>query len=131
MNRTAQFIFLVLVLVAFAGKCRAVDLDRMAAAIAQVEDWQGRRGSHGEFGPTQIMPHVWRSYSLHRYSESEALRITRAHLQWLSENLEHPTPYRIALAWNAGLTRTNRCRVSNRQADYAMRVVNVYEESHK
>lgn len=109
------------------GTAQAVDLHRLHDCIAQVEDWQGRRGRAGEIGPTQILPQVWRRYSNQRYSAEEARRVTLAHLVWLQSNVENPTVYRLALAWNAGAAATNRCRINDRQADYAQRVRNLYE----
>jgi hypothetical protein len=49
------------------------------------------------------------------------------HLAWIIRNMERPTPYDIALVWNAGLTRVRRGQTLPRHHDHARRVANVYE----
>ena len=58
----------------------------------------------------------------------EARQVAWEHTRWLSLTLDRPTPYRIALAWNAGFHAAQTGNVSNASVDYARRVRNLYEE---
>jgi hypothetical protein len=100
-----------------AAQCFAVDHGRLLWAIAAVETGhKPRPGRSGETGAHQMMPAAIRDNGT-----------PQRHLAWLARHLPNPTPYRLALAWNAGLTATIEGRTLPRHHDHAQRVVNVYE----
>ena len=117
-------------------RAEQIDLAKAKEAIRTVENSKHSRiGRHGERTTLQITSRVWRTYSrmpFWRASENraearaEAERVADVHLAWLWSNLENPTLYRLAAAWNGGLQSVNAGNVSNAQADYAQRVCNVY-----
>jgi hypothetical protein len=94
-------------------------------AVAEVEDWRGQRGAAGEIGPWQMMPRTWASY------RGTAEDRARAHLAWLRATLERrgvePSPFNLALCWNAGLHATLTGRAPVASYDYARRVVALME----
>jgi hypothetical protein len=94
-------------------------------AIAEVETGNHpRTGRAGERGVHQMGPAA-------RSDHATPL----AHLHWLVTTLraggEIPTPFVLALAWNAGATAVLEGRTTARQRDYAARVRNLYEEFSK
>jgi len=126
----------LLALLAFAPAVNAQDFARLADCIRQVETKSHRQiGPAGERSEYQLTRAVW-----HRYTDldfrsastsgarAEAQRVAVAHLRHIWNAVENPTIYRAALAWNAGIGATNRCRVTRAQADYARRVENLYHE---
>ena len=130
--------WIVLALLLFILACTAAysqtNYDVLVDSISQVESPQGKMGKAGERTTFQFTRAVWKQHSTLPFVQSqqnpvEARRVAIAHCQWLSRNVYSPTPYRIALAWNAGATAANRNSVNRRQADYARRVVNIYEEA--
>lgn len=119
------------------AKAEPVDHRKLLRAIEQVEGadyW--RVGKAGERSKFQIMPEVWMQHSgMPFYMASsnwsaaldEQERVALCHIKWLEAHLTNPTPYRIALAWNAGLSAVKNGRFSSAKACYARRVVNLYE----
>jgi hypothetical protein len=112
-----------------------VDHERFLAAVVTVEATPGR-GSNGELGKYQFTAQAWRQHSkqphdwaLGRSSEArlERDRVARAHAKWIEQHVDNPTPYRMALVWNAGLATVQRNGFSDSSVDYAKRVFNVYE----
>ncbi len=93
----------------------------MLAGIARVEDWQGRRGAAGEIGPWQMLPATWAAY------RGTARQRAETHLIKLRRDLARlgvdPSPFNLALCWNAGLTATVTGRAPEKSYDYARRVV--------
>jgi hypothetical protein len=108
-----------------AALLSAASDDEQLHAIALVEDWQGRRGAAGEIGPYQMMPRTWAAY------RGSATARARQHLAWLKRELRHvdvdPSPFNLALCWNAGLRATITGRAPERSYDYALRVVAIME----
>lgn len=96
-------------------------------AIALVETGNNPNliGRHGERGAHQLTPAVVREVG--GYCDASAAR----HLRRLERLMEHaditPTPYRLALAWNAGLGAVQRSRIPASSRDYAERVTNTFE----
>lgn len=126
------------VLVLCACTAHAADLLRLADCVAQVEAKDASQiGASGERSEYQITRAVWQQHTEIAFenassSAPEYRRLSRAvamrHLLWLSERLENPTTFRLALAWNAGLATANHAaRVTAAQANYAQRVNNLYE----
>lgn len=100
---------------AYGQVCHA----RLLDAIAMVETGgRPRPGKSGERGAHQMMPAAIRDNGT-----------PERHLAWLARHLPDPTPYRLALAWNAGLTRTLEGRTLPRHHDHAQRVANLYHAS--
>lgn len=107
-------------------------------AINSVENPRNtlRPGKYGELGPYQFRAGTWRMHTakpFHRatdpkLSEEVAIR----HYEWLRRGLirneVEPTPYNIALAWNAGLTAVVRRKASRSAHDYAQRVSNLVQD---
>lgn len=95
-------------------------------------------GRHGELGFFRFRQKTWEQHTAEPFarcgrSPKLELEIAVKHLHWLVQGIvaagEVPTPYRIALAWNAGLEATIFDRVPATTRDYARRVVNVFAES--
>lgn len=113
-----------------------IDRNRLIDAIATVENTQGL-GRFGERSPWQFTAAVWRTHSAMPFnvasrtdaaSVREQRRVALAHVDYIMRHIERPTVYRIALAWNAGIRAVNTMAFSKASADYAQRVLNVYEE---
>ena len=111
-----------------------VDAQRMLAAIAGAEGWHPGQlpGRHGERGPWQITPAVWRKYSRTiqaTASMAEQRRVATAHLKaTLLDLWRHSlpeTPYWVALVWNAGMTGAV-IGAPAESRDYAQRASNLY-----
>ncbi len=113
---------------------------KLLQAIRTVEDVKhpATPGTHGELGFFRFREKTWRQHTAEPFarcgrSPKLELEIAVKHLRWLVQSItaagEVPTPYRIALAWNAGLDATLRDRVPEATRDYARRVVNVFSES--
>jgi hypothetical protein len=92
-------------------------------------------GAHGELGAYQFRRSTWRAYTSlpfeYARNRSHADEIAVRHYDWLRRGFENaglsPTPYRIALAWNAGLNAALHGRAPRASHDYARRVVNIVE----
>lgn len=116
-----------------------IDRDRLLAVIPLVEGATATTiGRAGERGPWQLTAAVWHQHSNRPFwwassslpnHQEEGWRVAFAHVAWLEAQVERPTLYRIALAWNAGVGAVNRCRVTDAQAGYAARVRNLAEEA--
>lgn len=113
-----------------------IDFVKLVDAIAEVENTPGR-GKHGERSPWQFKRNVWEKHSGYsfdyadvksRFARAEQQRVAIAHAEWIADNIDYPTPYRIALAWNAGVHCLLYNNFSDKSVDYAKRVRNVYEE---
>lgn len=114
-------------------------IDIIADQIAVVERAPAstKRGSAGERGPYQLTYAVWTQHSslpfeLANY-EAYSRPVAKLHLEWLRSNLIkagfEPSAYRLALAWNAGLTAVVKRREKPRSVDFANRVRNLVEAS--
>jgi hypothetical protein len=129
------FVFALLMLALTMADGAPVDHERFLAAVVTVESTPGR-GSNGELGKYQFTRQTWTQHSkqpfdwaLGRSSEArlERDRVARAHAKWIEQHVDNPTPYRMALVWNAGLATVQRNGFSDSSVDYAKRVFNVYE----
>lgn len=79
-----------------------------------IETPRGQRvGKNGELGRMQMT----------RASRMIA-RTPLGYLRWLEKTVPDPTPYRLALAWNAGPTGMQN--PSDRQTDHAQRLANLF-----
>lgn len=120
---------------------RAVDVERVVAAIATVENSAGRVGAAGERGVLQFLPSVWRMYSARPLSWAsgsapemriEQARVARVHVDWIRARLAGlglaDSAWSVALVHNAGYGRVRERRVLPRHRDFAERVSNVYQE---
>jgi hypothetical protein len=107
--------------------------ERVLNAIGAVEDPDHRFavGAHGERGHWQMKEATWKQYTKLPFDEwaddDEAGRLVAlAHLQWLTLELLRagiePTPYNLAVAWNAGLTPLVEETYTESTEEYANRV---------
>lgn len=120
-----------------AKEGRASDRWEVLQAIHWVEnpDNNPAPGPYGELGAYQFRRSTWRDYTTLPFEyarervHSDAVAIK--HYEWLKRGFERAgmtaTPYRIALAWNAGLTATLKGRVPTATHQYARRVTNIVE----
>lgn len=107
-------------------------------AIAQVETPAGvplAPGPAGESGRWQLT----RAVRMDRAKDLKAVgaavndeALARAHLLWLEREFRKigvkPSPFQLALAWNAGFGAALRGEVQPRHYDFAWRVSNLVEE---
>ena len=119
----------------------SVDLDRLLAAIAQVERVRGshRRGSHGERGKYQMTRDAWDEDAgglPFAHAENDAYsdivaraRLVRLRYELLERRLE-PSAYNLALCWNGGEGGAVRVILKKwsppEMRDYAERVSALY-----
>jgi len=112
------------------------DPDAVLACIRQVEGVTNpaRRGPAGELGFYRITPEVWaentkQPFRLCATDPYLEIAVARKHIRRLAQGIqaagETVTPYRLALAWNAGLSATVDDTAPRRARDYARRVVNL------
>jgi hypothetical protein len=96
-------------------------------------------GSLGELGAYQFREQTWRMHTSAPFSLALDRRVSDAvavkHYDWLKGELERrgleATPFRIALAWNAGLGASLASRPAPAAVDYATRVANLAGELHR
>jgi hypothetical protein len=92
-----------------------------------------RIGPHGELGPYQFRQPTWRMYTSRPFAlateRQYADEVAVMHYEWIKRGLESagikPTPYRIALVWNAGLDQVVNDRVPASAYAYAEQVANL------
>lgn len=92
-------------------------------------------GAHGELGAYQFRRSTWTTYTRKPFEyareRQHADEVAVMHYEWLKRGFTdaglEPTPYRIALAWNAGLSSVLRGRAPRASHDYATRVTNIVE----
>ena len=132
---------LLLSLLSCVGLAHAesINWDKLVDAIAKVENTPGR-GKHGERSPWQFTQAVWASHTLVSFgyadvdsipARAEQYHVAISHAKFIAASIDNPTPYRIALAWNAGIHAVLHSTFSDASVDYAKRVRNVYEEARK
>lgn len=123
----------------FFGEVKAneINYNTMLDSIIPVEGvpYYSFRGKRGERSPLQFTYKTWKQHTNKPFSwasNPQYKEFTREigikHLKWLHNNIENPSPYRLALAWNAGLTAVNRGNLIESHFDYAERVRNIYNE---
>lgn len=91
------------------------------------------RGKLGERGSYQFRRSTWRLHTTSSFDLAEnrevANTIAKRHYAWIEAQLKangiDPSPYNVALAWNAGVNAVIRGKVPNVAHDYAARVVNI------
>lgn len=123
-------LFLVLILSAAAA-----DNSGMLFSIAIEEDWQGRVGKAGEIGPYQMLPgtRADRRRDLRRRGilNPTERQLAEEHLEWIRRGLHaaevDPSPFNLALCWNAGVRATVTGRAPESSYRYAGRVAGYYE----
>jgi len=130
---------LLLVLEGFFSPVRAEASDRweVLQAIHWVEnpDNSPAPGPYGELGAYQFRRSTWKSHTTKPFEyareREHSDEVAIKHYEWLKRGFERAglsaTPYRIALAWNAGLTATLSGRVPTVTHQYATRVTNIVE----
>lgn len=127
---------LLITFLLIASPAMAYDEARLLQVIAQIEcpgGWDGRQGPAGEASAWQITPAVWRENMgdqpfTDAWNVVDARECASRHLRRLAAGLRRhgyePTPARLALAWNVGLTGAIRREL--RLTDYARRTFNLY-----
>ncbi len=92
-----------------------------------------RVGPHGELGPYQFRRATWRMYTRKPFAlavqREDADEVAVKHYEWLKRGLQSggldPTPFNIALAWNAGLDEVINGRAPDSAYRYAEQVNNL------
>jgi hypothetical protein len=92
-----------------------------------------KAGPCGELGPYQFRRATWRMHTNKPFAlavqREHADDVAVQHYEWLKRGLQNsgiePTPYTIALAWNAGLDRVVNDRVPASAYAYAEQVANL------
>lgn len=92
-----------------------------------------RVGPRGELGPYQFRIATWRMYTRRPFAQAVqrevADEVAVKHYEWLKRGLEssgiEPTPFNIALAWNAGLDQVVNGRPPASAYAYAQQVNNL------
>ena len=94
----------------------------------------GKIGHKGERGAYQFRYITWRQYSHRPFRDAHtaaADTVAHRHLEWISEGLARlglaVTPYRLAVAWNAGLDALERGQISPATIEYATAVAALTE----
>lgn len=94
------------------------------------------RGKLGERGPYQFRRDTWRMHTSANFALAEnrevANTVARRHYAWLESQLAsggvEPSPYNVAVAWNAGLNAVLHGTIPSVSRDYAVRVLNLAAE---
>jgi hypothetical protein len=138
MRRVGSVVAFGVLLLSAAPRSEASDRWETLQAINLVENPTNstRMGRHGELGPYQFRLGTWKMHTKKPFylaaNREEADRIAVKHYEWIKRELERngvsPTPYTIALAWNAGLTATLENRTPRSSHQYAERVQALTED---
>lgn len=91
------------------------------------------RGKLGERGAYQFRRSTWNLHTSSSFDLAEnrevANTVAKRHYAWIQAQLKanglDPSPYNVALAWNAGVNAVIRGKVPNVAYDYATRVINI------
>jgi soluble lytic murein transglycosylase-like protein len=104
-------------------------------AVAEVETGGNPRaiGRRGERGMFQFTRTTWRLHTRRAFADahvpSVSFEVAARHYDWLYDGLVRngrtPTPYLMAAAWNAGLSRVVNGPLPRSSRDYATRVTNI------
>lgn len=121
--------------IASASIAAAADRDSILEAIRLIENPREvtTPGPRGELGRYQFRESTWRMHTsrpfAHANIRAAADAVAVLHYEWIKGQLAkagiEPTPYRIALAWNAGVSAAMSGRAPARAARYAERVINL------
>lgn len=122
---------------------KVLNEERMLQCIAQLETGATNTsravrkiGRAGERSAWQITPAVWAKYSTAPFTRASSDArlgnvVAAAHLRWLRLELRgagvRVDPFRLALAWNAGLSAAVNDKAPPGARDYAARAVALYE----
>ncbi len=95
-----------------------------------------RPGAHGELGAYQFRRSTWQMHTSKpfRYAliRKHADEVAVEHYEWLCVQLRRkgiaPTPYNIAMAWNAGIGAVTSGRIPRVSRSYAKRVVAIVDQ---
>ena len=111
------------------------EMETFLRAIAEVETGGNSRaiGRRGERGMFQFTRTTWRLHTRRAFADahnpSVAFDVAAQHYEWLYNGLirngRQPSPYLLAAAWNAGLSRVVNGQLPRSSRDYATRVVNI------
>lgn len=124
------------------GVCDAAPLNpaHLADCIAQVEGASTTTiGKNGERSRWQFTQAVWDQHSLYNFQRAsstdpkflaEQYAVAIKHIAWLQKNVERPTVYRLAAAWNGGATAVNAGKFTPGMVSYAERVRNLYNATN-
>lgn len=135
-------IFVLIAFVLFAsGRLFGSDRWETLQAIHWVENPRNspKPGPHGELGPYQFRERTWRMHTDMPFSlaiqREHADKVAVIHYEWLRRGLERngiaPTPYNIAMAWNAGLSAVVNGRIGSRTRTYAQQVENLVHDLNR
>jgi hypothetical protein len=124
-----------------ATQARASERWATLEAIHQLENPRNSDapGALGELGPYQFRESTWRIYTRAPFSQALDPRVSDTiavkHYNWLKSELERrgfvATPYKIALAWNAGMSAVLSDNPPACATDYASRAANLAAELEK
>lgn len=127
--------------VLMAAPARASERWATLEAIHQLENPGNSEqpGALGELGAYQFREETWKMHTTAPFSRALDRRSSDAvavkHYEWIKAELERrgvtATPYRIALAWNAGIRAVLVEHPSAVAADYASRAANLAEYFEK
>lgn len=138
MNREALLLVVAAVVMQLPCNAATLNVPALATALRQAEGYRGRDGAAGERGPWQLTLAVWQKHMpgipfAQARLEAPARACALKHIEWLHQELQKAgwqgSVYEIALAWNAGLTRTLEGRAPRASENFAVRVVNLYVEA--
>lgn len=133
----ATLLTLVFALLA-AGASAGPDRWETLQAIHWVENptESTRPGPYGELGAYQFRRATWQMHTKEPFHlanhRATADKVAVKHYEWLKAGLVRngitPTPYNIAMAWNAGLTAVVKGKVPSASRNYASRVNNLVHD---
>ena len=113
--------------------------DLVLRAIAQVESRGNPAcvGRMGERGLYQFRRSTWRQHTREDFRRAHhpeiSTLVAMRHYEWIVRSLRahgRPgTPYEVALAWNAGLSRVLSGKIPSGSRHYAQRVANLVSQS--
>lgn len=103
---------------------------RFLYAIRHVENWDGlSEGIHGEIGPYQMKPPIFKQYGLLPIPENYE-EAAKRHFVWCASRLKvrgkPVTVTTMAAIWHGGWTHYLEKRLTDADREYADRAVNVY-----
>jgi len=132
----ASRLFLVLSLLVTAAS--ASDRWETLQAIHWIENptESVQPGRFGELGAYQFRRATWQMHTKQPFqlaiNRAESDKVAVAHYEWIKTGLQrngiNPSPFNIALAWNAGLSAVVQGRVPAVSRGYASRVVNLVND---